>query len=145
MERLGTESPELFPNSKGTAMIADEELPAHWASEAARIASSISEVRCVYFFGSRITGWSRHNRPWSPASDLDIALIFDGSEEGQRLGNAIFLAPRYENALAVALNYAVKLQVQAIGDDDEIVGPAVRQHGRLIYERDVISWSGPSR
>ena len=116
-------------------MTADEQLPGDWAIQASRIASTMPEICRVYFFGSRVTGWSRHGRPWSATSDLDIALMFDGRTEGQRLGNAIFLAPRYENALAAALDHAVKLQVQAIGDDDEIVGPAVRQHGRLIYER----------
>jgi predicted nucleotidyltransferase len=116
-------------------MNADLQLPSSWAIEAARVAATIPEILTVHFFGSRVSGWSRHNRPWSPASDLDIALTFDGRNEGEREGNAIFLTPRFERALAAALDYTVKLQVQPMSDDDEIVGPAVKEHGRLIYDR----------
>lgn len=96
-----------------------------WVTAIRSWAASEELIEEVYTFGSRVKGTAR------PDSDLDLAVRVAGADEGERLANAIFLMSRWKALLAAALPVPVDLQRMA--PDDEVVWPAVQEHGRLIY------------
>ncbi len=99
----------------------------HW-SESIRVwAAGQPLVLEVHAFGSRVRGGYR------PNSDLDLALVVDGQDNGERLGNAICLLSGWQAELQAML--PVRVHAQAMFDDDLVVAPAVRDHGLLIFRR----------
>jgi predicted nucleotidyltransferase len=70
----------------------------------------------VHAFGSRVKGGYRSN------SDLDLAFVVDGQDDGERLGNAICLLSGWQAELQAML--PVKVHAQAMFDDDLVVAPA---------------------
>lgn len=97
----------------------------HWSEVIRGWASGIDLVLEVWAFGSRVRG------PYRIDSDLDIAILVAGDDDQERLGNAICLLPEWEAQLQSLL--PIKLDVQSIEPDDQIVAPAVRDHGLLLY------------
>lgn len=85
-------------------------------------------IEAAYVFGSRVKGTNRDD------SDLDVAVFVAGADDGERLGNAIFEKPRWIATLQPQL--PVTLHLQCAMDDDVVVMPAVRDHGRLVYKAD---------
>ena len=82
----------------------------------------------VHAFGSRVKGAYR------PDSDLDLAFVIAGEDEGERLGNAICLLPGWHVELQALI--PVKVHAQAMFDADEVVAPAVREHGVELFRRN---------
>ncbi|NNG59788.1 nucleotidyltransferase domain-containing protein [Sphingomonas paucimobilis] len=101
---------------------------AAWVERIATWAAGEPLIEAAYVFGSRVKGTYRDD------SDLDVAVIVAGADEGERLGNAIFEKPRWIATLQPQL--PVKLHLQCAMDDDIVVMPAVRDHGRLVYKAD---------
>ncbi len=84
-------------------------------------------IEAVYIYGSRARGSHRQN------SDLDVAVIVGGSDDEERLANALSEDRRWVAALQSRL--PVKLHFEwAIGHDG-IVATAIRDHGCLVYDR----------
>jgi hypothetical protein len=100
-----------------------------WIDEIAAWAAGEPLIEAAYLFGSRVKGTHRDD------SDLDVAVIVAGADDGERLGNAIFEKPRWIATLQPQL--PVTLHLQCAMDDDIVVMPAVREHGRMIYRAEV--------
>lgn len=109
-----------------TGEMMDDGVEQDWVDAISVWAASEPLIEAAYVFGSRVKGTHRAD------SDLDVAVIVAGSDEGERLGNAICEKPRWIAGLQPRL--PVKLHLQCAMDDDEVVMPAVREHGRIIYE-----------
>ncbi|MBS0255127.1 MAG: nucleotidyltransferase domain-containing protein [Proteobacteria bacterium] len=105
-----------------------EQLPEVWLDALRAWAETEPLVVEAYIFGSRAKGISGSD------SDLDVALKIAGATESERYGNWICLGDTMRNSLGALL--PVALDLQAIHDDDEVVGPAVRDHGILVFHRD---------
>jgi predicted nucleotidyltransferase len=103
------------------------EMP-HWSSLIVNWAERQPLVLEVHAFGSRVKGGYR------PDSDLDLAFVVDGQDEGERLGNAICLLPTWRGELQALL--PVTVHAQAMFDDDQVVAPAVRDHGLTVFRRE---------
>lgn len=99
-----------------------------WVDKIATWAASEPLIEAAYLFGSRVKGTHHVD------SDLDVAVIVAGFDDGERLGNSIFEKPRW--ILELQSQLPVKLHLQCAMDDDVVVMPAVRDHGRLIYSAD---------
>lgn len=97
-----------------------------WPAVICAWAASEPLIEAAYLFGSRVKGTDRDD------SDLDVAVIVGGADEGERLGNAICEKPRWIANMQPQLT--VKLHLQCAMEDDLVVMPAVRDHGRLIYQ-----------
>lgn len=103
----------------------------HWSEAIRTWAGATVLVEAVWAFGSRVTGGYR------PDSDLDLALIVAGDDGWERTGNAICLAPKWEEELQAIL--PVPLDLHFMEPDNRIVTPAVRAHGVLIYSSPALS------
>ena len=90
-----------------------------------RWAAGHARFHKVYLFGSRAKGGHRSD------SDVDLAVILTEDERDGSLGHWICQAPIYRAGLIGKLPMPVDLQL-ATGDD-EVVMPAVREHGWLLY------------
>lgn len=104
-------------------------LQPHWSETIRAWATRHPIVLEIYAFGSRVKGG------YGTDSDLDLAFVVDGQDEGEQLGNAICLLPAWRAELQALL--PVKVRAQSMLDDDVVVAPAVREHGVLIFRRDV--------
>jgi predicted nucleotidyltransferase len=104
-----------------------EQLPSAWLSEIESWAECEPLVLEAYVFGSRAKGCARLD------NDLDVALAMVGETEGEKDANWICEADRLKRALGIRL--PVSLDLWAVGVDDEKVGPAVREHGILVFRR----------
>lgn len=91
-------------------------------------AASEPLIEAAYVFGSRVKGTHRTD------SDLDVAVIVAGADDSERLGHDIFQVPRWTARLQPLL--PITLHLQCAMDDDVVVMPAVRDHGRLVYSAD---------
>lgn len=103
-------------------------LQPHWSEIIRAWAVRQPLVLEIHAFGSRVVGGYR------PDSDLDLAFVVDGQDDGERLGNAICLLPVWRAELQALL--PAKVHAQSMFDDDIVVAPAVRDHGLLIFRRD---------
>ncbi|TCP30711.1 nucleotidyltransferase domain-containing protein [Sphingomonas sp. BK235] len=103
----------------------------HWSEAIRAWAADTVLVEAVWAFGSRVKGGHR------PDSDLDLALIIAGGDNQERTGNAIFLGPRWREELQALL--PVVLDLHFMEPDDQVVPPAVRDHGFLIYSSPALS------
>ena len=106
----------------------DPGLLPHWSETIRSWAETQPMVLEVYAFGSRVKGAYR------PDSDLDLAFLVAGKDDGERLGNAICLLPGWRVELQAMI--LVKVHAQAMFDDDEVVAPAVREHGVELFRRN---------
>lgn len=98
----------------------------HWSETIETWAREQPLVLAIYAFGSRVKGG------YTTESDLDVAIEVAGSDDGEKFGNAIFLIDRWEAELQALL--PVRLHLQHMMADDEVVAPAVREHGLLLYQ-----------
>ncbi|NJR80325.1 nucleotidyltransferase family protein [Sphingomonas corticis] len=106
-------------------------LQPHWSETIRAWATGQPLVLEVHAFGSRVKGGYRTD------SDLDLAFVVDGQDEGEQLGNAICLLPAWRAELQALL--PVKVHAQSMFDDDVVVAPAVREHGMLVFRRDGVT------
>tara|TARA_R110001606_G_scaffold54703_1_gene133972 strand:- start:1279 stop:1608 length:330 start_codon:yes stop_codon:yes gene_type:complete len=101
----------------------DKEKIIAWASER-------RAVRRVYLFGSRARGNHR------PDSDVDLAIEMLGKNLEARYGSWMFWDDENKKGRRLILPYPVQLEWYDPEDVTlEIVGPAVRTDGILVYER----------
>lgn len=103
-------------------------IPQTWRATIATWAASEPLIVAAYVFGSRAKG-SHH-----AASDLDIALELAGADPQEQFTNWICEGERWKRDLSQHL--PVDLDLNAINEGDETVGPAVSDHGICIYRRD---------
>lgn len=82
----------------------------------------------VWVFGSRAKGTHRSD------SDLDIAYTIAEEPDSIDFGTAICLGRGWREALQSQL--PVTLQLEYAEPDQEVVWPAVQDHGVLIYEAE---------
>jgi predicted nucleotidyltransferase len=101
------------------------EIPEDWRTRLHAWASREPLVIELFVFGSRVKGTSR------PDSDLDVAIRVAGETPGVALANAIFETARWQRALQSLL--PVPVDLQSMFDDDQVVAPAVREHGQCVY------------
>lgn len=94
-------------------------------------ARKVPEVHQVWIFGARATGVRRAKEDRAKEPDLDIAYTMRGSDFGSLLGLSIIDGKKWQASLGRQLPVCVDLQFTA--PDDEIVWPAVLEHGRLVY------------
>jgi predicted nucleotidyltransferase len=100
-----------------------------WSSNIAHWAQSKREISEVWVFGSRVRGDHRSD------SDLDVAVVMLGEDEGSRLGNWIALAEEWEEELQKMVSVPIDLD---IGDADiatKVVAPALKREGVRIFSR----------
>jgi hypothetical protein len=98
-------------------------------------AASVVDVHRVWIIGSRVTGLRRPKDDASPTPDLDVAYSLRGSDPGSLLAAAIIDGGSWKAQLQRALP-GVSLDLQYADPDDEIVWPAARSYGVLIYEAE---------
>lgn len=96
-----------------------------FAKVVANWAAAKPDVKAAYLYGSRVKGTE------SPSSDIDVAIVLDGDDEG--FANWICGAGDMRSALSPLL--PVPLDLQMMHSGDAIVMPAVLDHGVLVYER----------
>jgi predicted nucleotidyltransferase len=104
-----------------------EQLPAEWREVVHRWAEREPLIVAAFAFGSRAKGVAR------PDSDLDLAVVVAGADEGERDCNWICEAGGWKNALQSLL--PVEVDLWSIGDNDERVRPAVEEHGIQLFVR----------
>ena len=104
-----------------------ERISDNWIVAIQQWASNEPLVQEAYIFGSRARGVAR------PDSDLDIAIKLFGDTEEQRTENWIFEGERLTGNLVSQLPVTVDLE--AIGEGDLVLQPAVLAHGILIFQR----------
>jgi len=98
--------------------------------------AAIKSVTRAWVFGSRAIGTHNDN------SDLDIAVELK-PDDGKILAEWIFGAKRWRAGLQECLGETVKLDLQlAWKEEDEVVWPAVCDHGIQFYQRSVIGGAG---
>lgn len=110
-------------------------VPDTWLEHIRTWAASEPYVARVWLFGSRVTGVRRPKNAALGESDLDIAYQLAGAPPGELLAHAIFSKAKWAAALSALL--PVKVDLQQAEEGDVVVMPAVRDHGRLIYERPI--------
>jgi predicted nucleotidyltransferase len=101
------------------------DVPDEWRTRLLAWASQEPLVIELFVFGSRVKGTSR------PDSDLDVAIRVAGETPGVALANAIFEKERWQRELQYLL--PVRVDLQSMFDDDQVVAPAVREHGECVY------------
>ena len=109
-------------------------VPQIWVDRTIAWAARTPEVLEVWFWGSRVSGVSRHGRPTQATSDLDIAIRWDGEDDEERIATDICLSPRLIRELAPLTG--VDVDVQAIDPSHDVVSPEqVRATGVLVYSK----------
>jgi hypothetical protein len=104
-----------------------------WLEVVRAWARTVPEVDLVWVFGSRATGIRRAKEEQAAIPDLDLAYSLAGSDPGSLLGLAVFEEKGWQARLQRQIPVPVQLQLAAEGD--EIVMPAVKEHGVMIYKR----------
>jgi predicted nucleotidyltransferase len=100
-----------------------------WSFKIAHWARTKREISEVWVFGSRVRGDHREG------SDLDVAVVMLGEDEGTRFGNWIALAEEWEEELQEIIPVPIDLD---IGDADiatKVVAPALKREGVRIFSR----------
>lgn len=102
-----------------------EQFPDAWREAILKWVQSTPLVTAVYLFGSRAKGCARVD------SDIDLAFQCSADEAGNSLSVAIFNTEKWQQQLNDVLPKTVDLQ-HTIPEEDEIVWPAVQDHGLRI-------------
>ena len=111
-------------------MTFEDAVPAAWRFLIREWAARQPRVAAIYVFGSRAK--LKHHAD----SDIDLAVIMDGCSVGEQSANWMF---RHDDALSSGeLMLPVRVDMWPALESDEKVMPAVREHGRLLYERRAI-------
>ena len=102
-----------------------------WIEKIQNWASDTPDVLSVYFFGSRVKGTSR------PTSDLDVAVVLArGETENDTFTKWAFQHEDWERELQESINVKLDLQLGNSELSTTVVGPAIEDHGQLIYEKE---------
>jgi predicted nucleotidyltransferase len=101
-----------------------------WSSRLAIWAKDKREISELWLFGSRVRGDNRDD------SDLDVAVIMAGDDEGDRLGNWIALAEEWEEELKILIPIAVDLDIGDADISEKVVAPALKREGVRIFSRN---------
>src|SRR5215208_6814654 len=101
----------------------------YWSSKLALWARDKREISELWLFGSRMRGDHRKD------SDLDIAVIMAGENEGDRLGNWIALAEEWEEELKALVPVAIDLDLGDADISEKVVAPALKREGVRIFSR----------
>lgn len=100
-------------------------LPGEWRDIIRQWASTLPLITGIWLYGSRVKGGARED------SDLDVAFTCVGDRNESALTTVIFNRQKWEAALQALLPVKVHLQY-ADPDEDEVVWPAVQDHGIRI-------------
>jgi predicted nucleotidyltransferase len=100
-----------------------------WSSKLALWAKDKREISELWLFGSRVRGDHRQD------SDLDIAVIMAGEDEGDRLGNRIALAEKWEEELKTLVPVTIDLDLEDADISEKVVAPALKREGVWIFSR----------
>jgi predicted nucleotidyltransferase len=100
-----------------------------WSSKLALWAKDKREISELWLFGSRVRGDHRKD------SDLDIAVIMAGEDEGDRLGNWIALAEEWEEELKALVPVTIDLDLGDADISEKVVAPALKREGVRIFSR----------
>jgi len=88
------------------------------------------EIRTVHLIGSRAKGNSRSD------SDIDLAISMNtGPDPALSYGTWFYWKMEYDLKPDLMLPYTIQLEWYEYGADLEVVGPAVKRDGVLIYQR----------
>jgi predicted nucleotidyltransferase len=100
-------------------------LPEDWKTAIWQLGQSEPLISQIWVFGSRAKQ-TNHAQ-----SDLDLAFFVAGENDGEAFGNWCFEAVGWQAKLALLI--PVELHLHPAFSDDEIVMPAVIDHGIKIY------------
>ncbi|WP_302848756.1 nucleotidyltransferase domain-containing protein [Roseovarius sp. THAF9] len=104
-----------------------------WLSALALWARGVPSISKAWVFGSRAMGTG------TTASDLDIAILLD-PDDGEVLAEWAENAETWREEVRHRVGNFPKVDLQlAYPDEDEWVWPSVRDHGKLFYDREVVS------
>jgi len=98
-----------------------------WVENLRNWASSAPLISKVWIFGSRVKGTHKET------SDLDVAIELDVEDENKKILAWISNADIWRAELTNIFETTPVVDLQVVVDDDEIVLPAVLDHGILIY------------
>lgn len=102
-----------------------------WKANIRSWAKSQPDVAEVYLFGSRAKGVAR------PDSDLDIGVVIKSTNPDEDAYTRWFFnADGWRGQLAALLPVRIDLQIANPEISTDIVAPAVKAHGVLIFARD---------
>lgn len=100
-------------------------LPEEWAAAIWQLGDNEPLIIHIWIFGSRAK--QTHHAD----SDLDLAFMVAGKTVAESFANWAFEAESWETTLSEVI--PVQLDLQCAFPDDEIVMPAVIEHGIRIY------------
>ncbi len=106
----------------GAVEIAADQFPSSWRQAVVVWAARTPAIASIYLFGSRAKGTAR------PDSDVDLAFQTRANGDETPYTVAFFNKDHWRNELEALLPVAVDLQY-ADPDEDEVVWPAVQDHG----------------
>jgi len=102
-------------------------MESEWVEDLRNWAHSAPLVSKVWIFGSRAKGTHKEN------SDLDVAIDLKLEDENEKLSVWISNKENWKAELQNLFQDNPVVDLQLIFDDDEIVHPAVSEHGIIIY------------
>ena len=98
-----------------------------WLQKLAEWACMNPLVSNLYVFGSRVKGTHQET------SDLDVAILLHGKDQVERILNWNDHAEQWKQEHNKLFPNGPEIDLQPIGDDDEIVAPSVAEYGQEIY------------
>lgn len=102
-------------------------LPASWLDAIRDWAAHWPRIAAVYAYGSRVKGTHR------PDSDVDIAIILSEGDGESAITIAMFEGQEMRASLEPLISAPLHLEFAFPNDD--VVMPAVLDHGVLIFRR----------
>jgi predicted nucleotidyltransferase len=87
-------------------------------------------IEAVYLYGGRVKGVARHD------SDLDVAVALLGSAKSEKQLDWQDNSERWRADLQERLPVEIDLEFYDPDSPARIVGPAIENHGVLIYTAD---------
>lgn len=107
--------------------MSDGGIERNWIQSIAAWARTETRVLEIWAFGSRARDQHRSD------SDLDLALLVEGDNDGERTTVAFFNIDTWQSSIQQII--PVPVDLHWLETDDVLVTPAVRDHGVRLYLR----------